>query len=154
MTNAVEFHGAGNSTVTDITLFSYGSYLDDVGTLESAFKGSYGQIFANLSAACMAARSSDGSKIRAARPFFDDNFFEENELSISTILGKTGIDESSVHLLLKLPFETEVRVGNSEPQVQRLAREKSDRYASEESADSYLSQKRFPDISEKGREKL
>ena len=38
LTNAVEFHRSDVSTVTDMTLFSLGSYLDEEGTLESAFR--------------------------------------------------------------------------------------------------------------------
>lgn len=151
LTNAVEFHRSGDSTVTDMTLFSLGSYLDPEGTLEAAFHGSYGKTVEKLSSAYMATRSAQGSHIRAARPFFDNDFFEKNETAISSILDGTGVDGSSIHQLLKLPFEMTVRVGSSEPQVQRFAKEKCDFYTAESSSGSYLKQNRFPQITDSGR---
>ena len=151
LTNAVEFHRSDDSMVTDITMFSLGSYLDPEGTLDAAFKGAYGKTVENLSAVYMATRSSDGSKIRAARPFFEEDFFEKNEEAISAILADTGVDQSSVHQLLKLPFRMEVRIGSSEPQVQRFAKEKCDLYTAESSSGSYLKQSRFPQITESER---
>lgn len=151
LTNAVEFHRSDDSTVADLTLFSLGSYLDPEGTLDAAFKGAYGKTVEKLSAVYMAARSSDGSRIRAARPFFDEDFFEKNETAISGILSDTGVDKSSVHQLLKLPFTMEVKVGSSEPQVQRFAKEKCELYTAESSSGSYLKQSRFPQITESGR---
>ncbi len=151
LTNAVEFHRSDVSTVTDMTLFSLGSYLDEEGTLESAFRGAYGKTVEKLAAVYMATRSADGSKIRAARPFFEEDFFEKNEAAISAILAETGVDQSSVHQLLKLPFDMTVRIGSSEPQVQRFAKEKCDLYTAESSSGSYLKQSRFPQITEQGR---
>ena len=135
-----------------MTLFSLGSYLDADGTLEAAINGAYGKTVADLSAVYMATRSTDGSKIRAARPFFEEGFFEKNEEAISAALEGTGVDQSSIHQLLKLPFRMTVAVGSSEPQVQRFAKEKCALYTAESSSVSYLKRSRFPQLNEMNRE--
>ena len=152
LTNAVAFHGDENTAVTDMTLFSLGSYLDADGTLEAAINGAYGKTVADLSAVYMETRSTDGSKIRAARPFFEEGFFEKNEEAISAALEGTGVDQSSIHQLLKLPFRMTVAVGSSEPQVQRFAKEKCALYTAESSSVSYLKRSRFPQLNEMNRE--
>lgn len=144
LTNAVRFHGFSDGTVTDFTMFSLAYQLDAEGTIESAFKGSYGKTAENLTAAFMAARSTEHSQIKAARPYFETEFFEKNEENISNILLDTSVDETSVHQLLKLPFNMTSAVGSSVPQVTRFAKEKCNEYSSSDSSDtSYLKENRF-----------
>ena len=83
---------------------------------------------------------------------FEEGFFEKNEEAISAVLEGTGVDQSSIHQLLKLPFRMTVAVGSSEPQVQRFAKEKCALYTAESSSVSYLKRSRFPQLNEMNRE--